>query len=83
MWTLAVQDQQVTPVSGVGGRLQAGVVLSPSRSTSVTGKDADVGFCFHAEDHLHMIPKPPAVLGRCISDPLCWKDLTSETPLDS
>lgn len=35
-----------------------------------------------SEEHLHMIAKPQSARGRCGSDPLCWKDLTSKTRLD-
>lgn len=41
-----------------------------AHSTSETGKDMDVGFWFHSEQCLHMIPKAKEALGRCISDPL-------------
>lgn len=57
MWTLELQDQQITVVSGIGGRLQASIAVSLSQSTSVMGKDADVDFCFQAEEHRLLIPK--------------------------
>ena len=66
------------PLPAASGAARTRCVVSGlSQFISVTGKDTGEDLYFHAEEHLQMIPKPRAVLGRFGSH------LTAEGPLDS